>query len=115
MIPQHEGGDQDGTAHQQGETPPAGGGGRGLRGMLVSELPPPDRTHELVAALHQRAWALKLQALMMLRMDEGAAVQVGSAEGRARHREGHRPHSALRFRGLIREDNKTRQEIVSKT
>ena len=50
-----------------------GAGGRGLRDVMVSGLPDSEKTHELVAVLHQRSWALRLQALMMLRLQAESA------------------------------------------
>ena len=62
------------------------GAGGGLRGILVGALPggageggatpSAPSVHALVASLHQRSWALRLQALMMLRLEDGEAAQV---------------------------------------
>ena len=66
-----------------------GRGAGGLRGVLVSELPPSERTHDLVAALHQRSWALRLQALLMLRSEGGdSQVREGWVGGEGKGRGG---------------------------
>ncbi|GAX76338.1 hypothetical protein CEUSTIGMA_g3784.t1 [Chlamydomonas eustigma] len=40
----------------------------GLRCVLASGLPSLEKAHNLAAALHQRSWLLRLEALMLLRM-----------------------------------------------
>jgi hypothetical protein len=49
----------------------------GLRCVLAAGLPSQERAHSLAAALYQRSWLLRLEALMLLRMNsEEAAAKV---------------------------------------
>ncbi len=47
--------------------------------MLAQDLPPAGSTLECAAALHQLSWAMRLQALLLLRLDHEESAQVRGA------------------------------------